>query len=136
MAFSAAVVPPLLPAVGRAQALAILAAMRAVAAPDGTPSGMAQRAVGAAARYVFGDTSLAVAAGGQIAPDELAAALLDPGLGDVACRFLAVMALVDGIVEPVRIAAVQAYADALRVKGRYLGELAALAACGQAEALS
>ena len=84
MAFSAAVVPPLLPAVGRAQALAILAAMRAVAAPDGTPSGMAQRAVGAAARYVFGDEALAMAAGGRIRRDQLAAAVRDPGLAELA----------------------------------------------------
>jgi hypothetical protein len=136
MAFSAADVPPLLPAVGPAEAMAILSAMRGVAAPDGAPSGMAERSVGAAARYVFGDASLAVAAGGQIAPDELAAALPDPGLGDVACRFLGVMALVDGIIDPLRIAMVQAFADALRIEGRYLGELAALATGGQAEALS
>jgi len=127
------VVPPLLPCVGRTQALAILAAMRAVAAPDGAPSAMAERSVGAAARYVFGDASLAGAAGATIAPDALATAAPEP---ELVSRFLAVMALVDGIVDPVRVATAQAYADALRVEGRYLGELAALAAGEQAAALA
>jgi hypothetical protein len=110
--------------------------MRAVAAPGGAPTPFARRALDAASHSVFGDAGLASAATGAVNPAELAAALSDPALASLACQFLAVTALVDGAIDPVRIAAVQAYAAALRIDERYIAELAALASGRQEEALA
>jgi hypothetical protein len=85
------------------QARAILGAMRQVATRSGaaplTPADSA--AVAAADRYVFRAADpLDVGVLPPASPADLSAALADPGLREHAIRFLAVMALVDGRIDP------------------------------------
>lgn len=111
-----------------AEANAILAAMRDVAAPDGRPSEAVTIALGSAARWMFAlDRRLDVGALPRATPSGLAAALEDPALREDAVRFLTVMAFVDGDLDPTRIARVLEYADALGVHTAYVDEIAAAA---------
>jgi hypothetical protein len=109
------------------QASTILGAMRWVATTAGTtPLGAADRVtLEAAYRYVFkGPDGLDVDSLPATLPAELGLLLDDPGLAEHAVRFLAVMALVDGRIDPAKIAVVQSYAKALRVNEDYLLQLA------------
>jgi len=109
-----------------AQARSVLGAMRLVAAPL---SATDRATLQAAYRYVFrGAAELDVDALPDVGPSDLARALPDPDLAQHAARFLAVMALVDGAIEPAKIARVEAYAAALGVHGDYLRQLAEAAA--------
>jgi hypothetical protein len=113
------------------QASTILGAMRWVATTAGTtPLTAADRVtLEAAHRYVFrASDGLDVDSLPATLPAELGLLLDDPALAEHAVRFLAVMALVDGRVDPARIAVVQSYAKALRVHEEYLRQLAEAAA--------
>ncbi len=108
-----------------AQAVAILRAMRAVAAGPLTDADRA--ALLGAHEYVFrATTPLDVDALDGIAPAALAAVLPDPDQRDHTAQFLTVMALVDGTIDATRIARVAGYADALGVRAGYVRELVEL----------
>jgi len=108
------------------QSAAILAAMREVATALGRfpLSAVADRSIRSASRHIFG---------GKIAPDqsqppsmtpaELAALLSDHGQAEIAARFLAVMALVDGELSRPRIETLQQFAESLGVCEDYMAQL-------------
>ncbi|MBN8871337.1 MAG: hypothetical protein J0H67_00735 [Rhodospirillales bacterium] len=127
-----AVVPPLLPTATRAQATAILGAMRAIAAAGRAPSAAAERSVRAAARHIFGDAALADATGATLRP----AVGAGSPLATTAVQILAVMVLVDGTIEAARVAALRTQATALGVTAPYLDLLDALVAGRRDEALA
>jgi hypothetical protein len=109
------------------QASTILGAMRWVATTGGTtPLSDADRAtLEAAYRFVFkGAGGLDVDSLPATLPAELGLLIHDPGLAEHAVRSLAVMSLVDGRVDPGKIAVVETYAAALRVREDYLRQLA------------
>lgn len=109
-----------------AETFAILGAMRDVAAP---PSPADRASIEAAYRYIFrGVAPLDVDALPPTPPDALARALATPDLAREALRFLAVMALVDGVIDEAKIARVLGYASALGVREHYLRQLAQAAA--------
>ena len=84
---------------------------------------------------MFGDAGLALAVADPISPKALAGALREPELAQWTGRFLSVMALVDAVIDPGRIAAAQVYADALGLDDRAFGLLADLAAGQRTQAL-
>lgn len=109
------------------EALAVLSAMRHVATLKGAkPLTEAGRgSLLAASRYVFClEDGVDVDGLAPVTPSELAAALSDTALAEWATRFLAVTALVDGVLEEDRIGLVLEYAAALRVREEYLTQLA------------
>ena len=126
--------------VSDAQAKAILGSMRDIAFAHGDSriSDADTRTIEAAARIVLGlddgvPTDLAACP-----PDALAGVMsADQDDAVQAVRMLAVMSLVDGRIDPDKIALVQQYADALSVHEAYLrvlaeaaaGEIAAASAC-------
>jgi hypothetical protein len=108
------------------EALAMLRAMRRVATLDGTKplSEPGRSSLQGVSRYAFGlKGEVDVDGLAPIAPAELAAALPDPALAEWATRFLAVTALVDGVLDGGKIALVLDYAAALRVREGYLAQL-------------
>ncbi len=116
------------------EARAVLRAMRLVATAGGTKplTDAGRRSLQAAARYVFrttavpsGENSLAVDDLQPIAPQELASTLSDRSLAEAAVRFLAVTALVDGVLDEAKIWLVLDYAGALKVREDYLKQLEA-----------
>ncbi len=109
-----------------ADAIAILAAMRAVAEVGGQPASEAARhALAAAYRYLFRQPdTLDVAALEPLDPAALAKALSGRGLAEDATKFLTIMAFIDGHLDQEKIAAVLSYAAALGVKEVYLSEIA------------
>lgn len=110
------------------EAQIILRAMHQVATASGTkPLTVAgRRSLQAAARYVFRMTEgLGVDDLQPISAQELAAFLPDRPLADAAVRFLAVTALVDGILDQAKIEIVLECAGALKVQEEYLTQLEA-----------
>lgn len=111
-----------------AQATAILGAMRQAATACGRVpcSPLVRASLVSAFRYVFrGHSSLDIESLPPTKPRELAGVLSDRGQAEMAMRFLAVMALVDGELDPARIDTVLEYADTLGVREDYLTELSA-----------
>lgn len=122
----------------RPQAEAILGAMAAVARAHG-PAGVSDAdrvTLEAAGRIVLGLDGAGPGVASR-SPSELAAALPHDEAAAQAVRMLSVMSLVDGRVDPGKIALVAEYADALDVHEDHLrvlaeaaeGEIAAAAAC-------
>jgi hypothetical protein len=107
------------------QARAILGAMRQVATAEGnTPlSGIAHRTLASASHVLFRASSFSVEDSPSCNPADLATVLSDEHQAMWAVRFLAVMALVDGTLDKVKIALVLKYADALEVHEAYLKQL-------------
>jgi hypothetical protein len=99
--------------------------MRQVATDGGrsslTAAGSSVLAV--AARYVFNEAGLADEELSAISPKGLAGKLRDEAQAMWAARFLAVMALVDGVLDSDRIALVLEYATALGARQAYLTQL-------------
>lgn len=123
----------------RAQAEAVLGAMAAIARAHG-PAGISEAdrlTIASAGRIVLGLGDVAPEAVGPRSPAELAAALPHGDAAAQAVRMLSVMSLVDGRVDPAKIALVGEYADALDVHEDHLrilaeaaeGEVAAASAC-------
>lgn len=120
-----------------ARAEAILGAMSAVAAAGEGPTAMDALTLSSAAEIVFGLPPGAGAAAAPRGPLALAAALDSPEEARQAARFVAVMALVDGRIDPGKLGVVQEYAAALDVHEDYVrilaevaeGEIAQAAAC-------
>jgi tellurite resistance protein len=125
--------------VDRQQSDAILGAMRTVALVhgEGAVSDADSRTIAAAAQIVFGRDPADAERVGAREPDQLADAMLDGGDAQQAVRMLAVMALVDGSVDPEKTQLVNDFARELSVSEAYLevlteaaaGEVAAAAAC-------
>jgi len=118
------------------QATAILGAMRGIGlAHHGTATEADRRTVATAAEIVFDKPALA--SGGSVEPDALAAAMLGPADALQAVRMLAVMSLVDGTVDRAKNDLVKTYAAALGVEADFVdilaeaaaGEVAQAAAC-------
>ncbi|MEO1016864.1 MAG: hypothetical protein AAFY56_04130 [Pseudomonadota bacterium] len=113
-------IPPLLPHTPHGED--ILSAMVAVATANGAVlSDIDRRMIAGADEYVFGrseprdPTTLRTSKA-----EQLAASVSDASLAQDIVRFLAVMAIVDGVIDARRIHAVLAYADALDVDDPYL----------------
>ncbi len=84
------------------ETLAMLRAMRQVATLNGTKplTETSHSSLQGVSRYAFGlNDEMDVDGLAPIAPAELAAALPDPALAEWATRFLAVTALVDGVLD-------------------------------------
>lgn len=124
--------PPLVQA-SPAQAQAVLGAMRAVAETHGPLTPGDRLALESAGRYIFGLDLPDAAALPPLAPEALKDALGGLGLAEDAVRFLTVMAFIEGTLDPAKIAAVLAYAQALGISARYLDEIRE-AAAGHVEA--
>jgi hypothetical protein len=105
---------------------AILGAMRQVALANGRPLTYADSAsIAAAAHYLLRRRDLAdIGSLPGIGPADLVAALRgEPELAREAVKYLAVMALVDGVLDHAKIARVLDYARALDVEAAYLTEI-------------
>ncbi len=124
--------------VDRHQARAILGAMRHVATIGRRtpPTDMARRTIAAAARTVFPDANVALEDATACVPRDLAAVLCHEDQAMWAVRFLAVMALVDGILDTDKIEAVLDYAAALHARELYLTQLSEAAKGNLAWALA
>lgn len=112
--------------VDRQQARAILGAMRHVATNGSRtpPTDMARRTIAAAARTVFPDAkNVAAEDATACGPRDLAAVLCLEDQAMWAVRFLAVTALVDGMLDTDKIGVVLAFAAALHVRELYLTQL-------------
>lgn len=121
----------MLPAVCESDARSILGALLAVASVRGRDqvSEADQASIVAVARYMFRQPgALDLDRLSPVAPAALAAALSGPEVAAHALRLLAVMALVDGVLDQEKIAAVAAYARALGIAEDYLTELTEAAA--------
>lgn len=114
---------PVLGEVGSAPRTAILGAMRAIA-ETGAPASAADRtAIEACEVYMFVAPPTPWDSLAPVEPAALAAALPGDAHADDALKFLTVMALVDGVLDGRKIAAVATYAAALDLDPRYLGEV-------------
>lgn len=105
---------------------AILGAMRQVAiAGGGGPSWSDTISILAAARYLLRRDDLHdIGTLPAVAPADLVAALgRDRALAEEAVKYLAVMTLVDGVLDPAKLARVLEYARALDIEADYLTEL-------------
>jgi hypothetical protein len=124
--------------VTREEARAILGAMRNVAMTGGSTrlTDIAHRAIGSASRIVFHETAFQAEHCAVLGPRDLAAVLSNERHAVWAVRFLAVMALVDGLLEKDKIIVVLEYAAALDVREAYLRQLSEAATGGLAWALA
>jgi hypothetical protein len=115
--------------VPRAQALAVLGGMRAVALAhgDGAITEIDRETIVSAGAIVLGLGALDVDALAPVDPEALAAAVGDTEEAQQAIRMLAVMSLADGVADPAKTALVRAYAEALEVRDGYLEILAEVA---------
>lgn len=121
----------MLPAVSDSDARNILGALLAVASVHGRDqlSEADQASIAAVARYMFRQaTPVDFDRLPPVTPAALAAALTDPEIAAHALRLLAVMALVDGVLDQEKIAAVAAYAHAFGIEEDYITELTEAAA--------
>jgi hypothetical protein len=111
------------------QAGAVLGAMRGIGlAHAGTLTDTDERTIASAAGIVLGRTGVDVAGLPAISPEELAAALLTPVEALQAVRMIAVMSLVDGVIDRGKTDLVQAYAAAVDVDADFVDILAQTAA--------
>ena len=113
-------------AVGRPESDAILGAMRQVAlAAGGGPSWADTVSILSAGRYLLRRNDLTdIGTLPAVSPDDLSARLRgDPELAREAVKYLAVMALVDGVLDHRKLARVLEYARALDIEADYLDEL-------------
>lgn len=102
-----------------------LRALKMVATADGAMDGSERRML-AAAQELFG-TDVDVDALGPIAPEELAARLVDPALRRQLVRAMVVLSLVDGEASPAEASVVEGFARGLGVDSVDLGALRRLA---------
>ncbi len=105
---------------------AILGAMRQVALSNGRPLTYADSAsIAAAAHYLLRRRDLTdIGTLPGVEPSDLVAALRgEPELAREAVKYLAIMALVDGVLDRAKIARVLDYARALDVEAAYLTEI-------------
>ena len=111
--------------IGHRESDAILGAMRQIALAGGRPLSWADtRSLVAAARYLLRRPDLDdVDTLPAIIPADLLVALPDRGLRAEAVKYLAIMALVDGILDHKKLACVLDYARALDIEEDYLTEL-------------
>ena len=113
-------------AVGRSESDAILGAMRQVALAGGAgPSWSDTMSILAAGRFLLRRDDLAdIGTLPAVAPADLVAALRgDRPLAEEAIKYLAVMTLVDGVLDHAKLACVLDYARALDIEADYLTEL-------------
>lgn len=112
---------------GVAEATAILGAMRLVAIGDErrTLSDACARGLAAAARYVFRfNEDIRPETLPAVIPAELPGKLSTQAQREAACRFLAVMPLVDGRLDEAKIDLFLRYAEALEIHEDYVTQLA------------
>ena len=111
--------------VGLSESDAILGAMRQVALAGGRPLSHADSAsLLAAGHYLLRREAFDVGDLPGIEPPDLVTALKDDrALGPEAVKYLAIMALVDGVLDADKIRRVLEYARALDVEADYLTEL-------------
>ncbi|HVY97656.1 MAG TPA: hypothetical protein VHA54_11915 [Solirubrobacterales bacterium] len=116
--------------VPRAEAEAILGAMRAVALEHGTDgvTEMDRETILGAATIVFGLEEIDTSAIEPVAPERLAAVVPGGEEAERAVRMLAVMSLADGVADAEKTALVRSYAEALGVRDGYLEILTEVAA--------
>jgi hypothetical protein len=112
-------------AVGHRESDAILGAMRQVALAGGRPLSHADSAsLAAAGRYLLRRPEVDVGQLPAVEPSDLVAALNgERELGEEAMKYLAVMALVDGVLDHAKLGRVLEYARALDIEAAYLTEL-------------
>ena len=121
----------MLPAVSPSDARAILGALLAVASVRGRDqvTKADKASIAAVSRYMFRqEAPLDLDRLAPVTPAALAPALGKPELAAYALQLLAVMALVDGVLDGEKIAAVAGYAQALGIEEAYLAELTQAAA--------
>jgi hypothetical protein len=111
--------------VGPRESNAILGAMRQVALAGGRPLSHADGAsLLAAGHYLLRRDSVDIGALPAVEPADLAAALEgERDLGEEAVKYLAIMALVDGVLDHDKVRRVLEYARTLDIEADYLTEL-------------
>jgi hypothetical protein len=107
------------------QARAILGAMRRVATAGGKTllTDLAHRTLASASHVLFHESNFSLEVCPSFNPPDLATVLSDTRQAMWTVRFLAVMALVDGILDKAKVALVLKYAVALKVHESYLEQL-------------
>ena len=111
-------------AVGRRESDAILGAMRQVALAGGSLSPADTASLLAAGHWILRRDSFDVGALPPVEPADLVAALKgERELGEEAVKYLAIMALVDGILDEDKIKRVLEYSRALDIEADYLTEV-------------
>ncbi len=119
--------------VGPDVATAVLGGIRAVVAEPTRDDSLGGRFLAAAAELVYGCP--AASASPDLAPESLAACLPDPADARRAAELIAVAALVDGALDPVRLRLALEYAAALCVDDPWTTELELIAAGRMDEAM-
>src|SRR3954462_12251519 len=111
--------------IGLRESDAILGAMRQVALAGGRPLRQADTAsILAAGHYLLRRDAFDVAALPAVEPADLVAVLKkDRALGEEAIKYLAIMALVDGVLDADKIKRVLEYARTLDIEADYLTDL-------------
>lgn len=110
------------------QARSTLAVMLGIAATEGLPTEIDHETIAAATRYIFHlEPQFGLAGLTPLSPYRQAELAEDPALAAQAVSFAAVMALVDGTINPAKLSGVVKLADSLGVKDEFVHDLARIA---------
>lgn len=110
------------------QARSTLAIMLGVAATEGPPTDADKECIAAATHYIFHlEEQFGLAGLTPLSPYRLSTLAADPDIARQAASFAAVMALMDGTLNPAKLSAVVKLAGALEVHDDFVEDLARLA---------
>ncbi|WP_425990200.1 hypothetical protein [Afipia sp. DC4300-2b1] len=110
------------------QARSTLAVMLGIAATEGMPTEIDHETIAAATRYIFHlEPQFGLAGLTPLSPYRQAELAEDPALAAQAVSFAAVMALVEGTINPAKLSGVVKLADSLGVKDEFVHDLARIA---------
>lgn len=110
------------------QARSTLAVMLGIAATEGLPTEIDHETIAAATRYIFHlEPQFGLAGLTPLSPYRQTELAEDPALAAQAVSFAAVMALVDGTINPAKLSGVVKLADSLGVKDEFVHDLARIA---------
>lgn len=110
------------------QARSTLAVMLGIAATEGSPTTIDHETIAAATRFIFHlEPQFGLAGLTPLSPYRQAELSDDPALAAQAVSFAAVMAFVDGTINPAKLSGVVKLADLLRVKDEFVHDLARIA---------
>ncbi len=110
------------------QARSTLAAMLGIAAAEGLPAEIDHETIAAATRYIFHlEPQFGLAGLTPLSPYRQAEFTADPDLAAQAVSFAAIMAFVDGTINPAKLSAVIKLADSLGIRDEFVHDLARVA---------
>jgi hypothetical protein len=117
------------------QARSTLAIMLGVAAAEGPPTDADKQCIAAATHYIFHlEEQFGLAGLTPLSPYRLGTLAADPDIAKQAVSFAAVMALVDGTINPAKLSAAVKLAGSLKVDDDFVEDLARLALGDMSEA--